>query len=585
MESKVQYFGCVTKQDYMNMADKCLKGIEQIKQELLTIEDIDERGEAAIQYMPDIEVLEKTYRICRSAYDLLFFTYEYFSDDLNPDNENNLIPKGSSIDTAPNIHIELCEMLNDINWDNNAGKVCYSMPREHAKSTYVSNAEPIHASYFDGNTPKGRKYILIISETEDLSTKFVEWINGQMKYNKKLRADLGELMSQNKFDNVKDTGIEFITNKGTMIRAAGMGKALRGARNGSYRPDLIILDDLESMANTNTKELREKNLYWYNSVIEPIGSKDRSAFLYVGTLVHGNGLLPNILTRLDYKCRKYAAIVSEPDNMELWQKYSEILDDKTDEGREAKADAFYSENKEEMDKGWKTLWGGRWTYDALMKKKSNLGTRAFNSEYLNIAYDPDSQEFSEEIIQYYDENDLIDQYGRKIALDIFGFWDLAVGKGNKRDDYNAVLILGRAKATGVMYVLDCWSAKVPAHKALQKAEEMIVEWVPMLFGVETIQMQFEFFRQLRENLMKHGVYNTRLKEYVPRTKKEDRIKTLEPLFETGYLRIKKNHRLLLEQLLTFPGGEHDDLPDALASCVDLAGKTRKRTHYRKPVGF
>ena len=82
--------------------------------------------------------------------------------------------------------------------------------------------------------------------------------------------------------------------------------------------------------------------------------------------------------------------------------------------------------------------------------KATVGTKAFNSEYMNIAYDPDSQVFSEDNITYYDDNDLFDQYGRKIPMDLFGFWDLAVGKGNKRDDYNAVIIVGRAKTTGVM---------------------------------------------------------------------------------------------------------------------------------------
>ena len=133
--------------------------------------------------------------------------------------------------------------------------------------------------------------------------------------------------------------MEFVTTKGTMVRAAGMGKALRGARNGAYRPDLVILDDLESAVNTNTKELREKNLSWYNSVIEPIGVEGRTAFLYVGTLVHGQGLLPDILTRIDYQCRKYSAIVSEPEELDMWEHYSDILDDKTDPDREAKADA------------------------------------------------------------------------------------------------------------------------------------------------------------------------------------------------------------------------------------------------------
>ena len=580
----MQYFGCKTEKDYKNKAEACLKGIDKIKDDISKTKSKKKRAELALAYAPDIAVLEKTYRICRSAYDVLFFAYEYFSDDRNPENDSNLIPAGCSPENAPDVHKELCLMLDGIAWDNHSGKVCYSMPRGHAKSTFVSNVFPIHQCYFDCATDGGRKYILIISETEDLSTKFVEYINSQLKFNKKLRDDLGVIMNESKFDNKKDTGMEFVTTKGTMVRAAGMGKALRGARNGAYRPDLVILDDLESMANTNTKELREKNLHWYNSVIEPIGVEGRTAFLYVGTLVHGNGLLPDILTRIDYESRKYAAIVQEPDNMELWMHYCEILDDKTDEEREAKADAFYEENREEMDKGWKTLWS-RWTYSALMKKKSTLGTKAFNSEYMNIAYDPDSQVFNEDNIIFFDDRDLIDQWGRRIPLDIYGFWDLAVGKGNKRDDYNAVVIIGRDKLTGVMYVLDAWSAKVPAHKALAVAEQKISEWQPRLFGVETIQMQYEFYRQLQENIMKHGLYSTRLKACNPKAKKEDRIQILEPLFETGYLRLKRSQRLLLEQLLVFPQGEHDDLPDALASAVDLAGKTRQRTHYIKPEGW
>ena len=580
----MQYFGCKTEKDYKNKAEACLKGIDKIKDDISKTKSKKKRAELALAYAPDIAVLEKTYRICRSAYDVLFFAYEYFSDDRNPENDSNLIPAGCSPENAPDVHKELCLMLDGIAWDNHSGKVCYSMPRGHAKSTFVSNVFPIHQCYFSCATDGGRKYILIISETEDLSTKFVEYINSQLKFNKKLREDLGVIMNESKFDNKKDTGMEFVTTKGTMVRAAGMGKALRGARNGAYRPDLVILDDLESMANTNTKELREKNLHWYNSVIEPIGVEGRTAFLYVGTLVHGNGLLPDILTRIDYESRKYAAIVQEPDNMELWMHYCEILDDKTDEEREAKADAFYEENREEMDKGWKTLWS-RWTYSALMKKKSTLGTKAFNSEYMNIAYDPDSQIFNEDNIIFFDDRDLIDQWGRRIPLDVYGFWDLAVGKGNKRDDYNAVVIIGRDKLTGVMYVLDAWSAKVPAHKALAVAEQKISEWQPRLFGVETIQMQYEFYRQLQENIMKHGLYSTRLKACNPKAKKEDRIQILEPLFETGYLRLKRSQRLLLEQLLVFPQGEHDDLPDALASAVDLAGKTRQRTHYIKPEGW
>ncbi|MDT2236639.1 hypothetical protein P7H19_10520 [Paenibacillus larvae] len=45
--------------------------------------------------------------------------------------------------------------------------------------------------------------------------------------------------------------------------------------------------------------------------------------------------------------------------------------------------------------------------------------------------------------------------------------------------------------------------------------------------------------------------------------------------------------MLLEQMEQFPGGTHDDLPDALAGAVDIAGgkRRRKKSYYKKPPGL
>ena len=137
------------KQFYIDRAESCLKGIEIIKAEITKYKSVKKRREMAEKYAQDIAILEKEYRVNRSAYDVLFFAYEYFSDDRNPDNDNNLIPKGAKLEDAPEVHRELCEMLDDIAWDNHSGKVCYSMPRGHAKSTFVSNVFPIHQCYFE----------------------------------------------------------------------------------------------------------------------------------------------------------------------------------------------------------------------------------------------------------------------------------------------------------------------------------------------------------------------------------------------------------------------------------------------------
>jgi predicted phage terminase large subunit-like protein len=95
------------------------------------------------------------------------------------------------------------------------------------------------------------------------------------------------------------------------------------------------------------------------------------------------------------------------------------------------------------------------------------------------------------------------------------------------------------------------------------------------------------YRQLQEILMKRKIYGTKLKPIISRKKKEERIEALEPLVESGFLRFNRSHRLLLDQLLEFPGGNHDDLPDSLAGAVELAGGSRpmRRTFYNKPVGL
>lgn len=547
-------------------------GIDILKDKIIHATDLEERR----TYFDRANELMKKYRILRSEYDVIYFAYEYFSDEKNPENENNLMPLGCTVENAPDFHHELSSKLDELN-DNVTAKIGWSVPRGHAKSAYLSNVFPTHQIVF-----KKRKYILVISETTSMAQKFIEWVGTQLKHNKKLRDDFGDLLSPNKQANEVDNLEGFVTHTGIKVQAAGMGVQLRGARHGAYRPDLLILDDLESSKNTNTKELREKNLHWFNSVIMPIGDITRTAFIYMGTLVHGQGLLTSVLNRSDFSGRIYSAIVSEPDRVDLWTKYEDILRNVDDMDREANADLFYYENREEMDKGALTLWNSRFPYKELIKIKVNVGSKSFASEYLNKPSDSDSCIFNKEYFTFYNEHELISNKFQN--LDIYSFWDIAVGK-NKRSDYNAIVTIGRDRTTGVVYVIDSWAEKIPMHKALEVALRKIQQFRPKVFGVETIQAQYDMFRQLRENCMKHGLYSTRILAVNPTAKKEDRIEMLEPLIESGYIRLNRGHRLLLEQLELFPAIDHDDSIDALASVINMAGTQRRRSFHRKPKGF
>lgn len=532
-----------------------------------------------------LEDAEKTYRIARSEFDILYMGYEYFSEDRNEGSEGNAIPAGVSIFDAPHIHKELCHTLHLVSNVQRNMRVVQSMPRGHAKTLWISNIFPIHQAIF-----RKRRYILIVSETEAMSRKFIEFISEAFKFNEKLRGDFGELLSDGQTGsrkNLKDNVEAFETFNGVYVQSASISKQLRGARYKQFRPDLVISDDLESSRNTNTPELRQKNIDFFNKTLIPIGTPENTAFLYMGTMVHRRGLLQEIIERADFKAKNYSAIVREPsDTQELWDEYEDIYRDQENTNRMEDALEFYAERAEEMDADVETLWGSRFPYHKLMMEKVNIGNKAFASEFLNKPSDEDDAIFKESSMLFYDDKDLFDAQGRRMNLEVYGFWDMAVGK-NQKADYNAIITLGKDRRTGILYVLDAWVKKVPMHIAKEVALQKIGEFQHHTFGVESVSSQFEMYRQLQQDVTKKGYYHTRMKPVNPRGKKETRIGQLEPLFENGAIRLKKNQRLLIQQLIEFQNGaDNDDAPDALASAVELAGGNRqRRTYTSKPSGM
>lgn len=533
--------------------------------------DIDE-------YFEHMERLKQLKRIDRAEKDMLFFMYQYLGADLNPDFDSPLIPEGTPLGSAPDFHVELTDMLNVVSTKEITKRVAWASPRGSAKSAYLSNAFPLHEIVF-----QKRKYILIISETDSMSKKFVEYISTTLKHNELLKEDFGELLSVKKqmYSNEKDNQEAFLTKSGTLVESSSMGKQMRGKRNGAYRPDLVICDDLESSKNTNTGELRDKNLHWFNSVVMPIGDPKTTAFIYMGTAVHQSGLLFDVMKRADFASKLFSAVLSPPERQDLWDEFQEIIRNQENENRMEDAIEFYQSNKEEMDRGVKVLWEARLSYLKLMIEKSNMTSRAFASEYLNNPIDEESQIFNASKMIFWDYGDLPD------TLDIYGAWDMAFGKSN-RSDFNAVVILGRDRRTGVIYVLHTWAEKCQAHVAKQKVIELINEYRPKVFAIETVSAQFDLYRQLQEDMNKARLYFTKLKPITTNRshgKKEERIEQLEPLFENGVVRMHRTQRLLLEQLEMFPSGDHDDLPDSLQMAISLCSLQSRKSWGRKPRGL
>jgi predicted phage terminase large subunit-like protein len=393
-----------------------------------------------------------------------------------------------------------------------------------------------------------------------------------LKFNEKLREDFGSLLHPKPSMNEVDNKYEFITSTGTKVEAKGIGTQMRGLRHLSERPGLFILDDLESGDNTNTPELRKKNLHWFRSeMLEALGFG--GICIYMGTIVHYDSLLNHVLTqRKDFISRKFPAILSWSEREDLWEEWRKIYNADEPDAKE-KADLFYEANKDEMLRGTEVLWP-IYSYKFFMEKRESMGARAFNQEYLGNPVDEESQVFKPEDFTYFTESD--------IDADNFDYYcgiDFAMGK--EKGDYSAIITVGKSP-NGVFYVMDAFIERVHPDVLLETVVSKTIEYQYAGIAVEAQQAQEWFAHKLKEELRRRGYpANTRVKEIKQRMRKSLRIESLLPDIQNGKIRFKKQHRLLLEMFELYPNHNNDDGPDALHMAVS-AGMNGKRQLKKKP---
>ena len=525
----------------------------------------------------------------RAEVDMLYFFYEYFSEARNPGNPDNLVPDPSvNMDDAPDFHVKLSRILDSVSNYNRTARIAWAASRGHAKSAYLSNAFPVHEIVY-----RKRKMILIISETGEGSKKFIRWVSGQLKYNEKLRADFGEVLSPKKSQNEKDSEEAFLTSTGIKMESTSLGKQIRGFRNGSQRPDLIILDDLESRDSNNTPELRQKAKDWFNQDLMPAYDPTCTAIIFMGTIVHVDSLLNYVLNeRQDFIKNKFPAILSPPKRMDLWAEFERIyreykpteeelqaIEFAAEKKRTPNAEAalrFYNEHKAEMDENVEVLWPGRFPIAELMLEKLNLGSKAFNTEFMNNPIDEESQIFKPEQFYYYDHIDFSHRdYGIYMGI------DFALGK--ERGDYSAIVTVAKHKATGKIYVVDAYGDRIHPDEFMKVIIEKVRKYQPDRIGAEAQMAQEFFVDHLKRNLQSVGYpAYSRVTKIQQRSRKELRIEAMLPDIENGSIVFHKSHQLLLEQFERYGSNWHDDLPDALEMAISVSKRAKVKI-IDKPI--
>jgi len=142
---------------------------------------------------------------------------------------------------------------------------------------------------------QSKKFVLIVCRTQAQARQQMTNIKSELENNKYLRSDLGPFQEEAGGEWASSSIV--FKNTGARIMVASLEQSIRGIRHHEYRPDLIILDDVEDVNSTKTYESRQKTFEWYTREIVPLGDME-TRILIVANLLHDDSLVMRLRDKI-----------------------------------------------------------------------------------------------------------------------------------------------------------------------------------------------------------------------------------------------------------------------------------------------
>lgn len=399
--------------------------------------------------------------------------------------------------------------------------------REHYKSTIITYAKTIQDILINPNITIG-----IFSHTRGIAKSFLAQIKRTLESCDTLRDLFSDIIPENPSRDVPcwslDTGIIVLRDqnpKESTVEAWGL---VDGQPIGKHF-DLLVYDDVVTPASVNTPEQIEKTTealsLSYN--LGAHGGRRR----FIGTRYHFNDTYREVMARKTVIPRIKPA---------------------TDDGKVEGEPVFLER-------------------EVLVAKRRDMGPYVFNCQMMQNPIADGSQGFKEEWLKHWTVKNFKN-------MNIYIIVDPA-SKKKKTSDYTSMWVIGLGPDKNI-YVIDIVRDRLNLSDRRRTLFHLHRTYEPIMVGYEEygLQADIEHFQEEmeREN------YRFHIQPLGGKIAKEDRIKSLVPLFEQGriYLPntcVRSNYENVQQDLVrvfiedeykVFPVPVHDDMLDSLARIKD-----------------